>query len=137
MSTSWFSVSNYNFSFQVPKQTTKWNNGTSHKGGSLKNIIFLCYFKLSFLPQPTLETALQNINLNSTVKSINRAQFFQPHHPKLKACIGSICTIALSTVILFLKYKPCRVSCQLFFNDRMISTNIWKSNTSSSQTKAP
>ena len=36
------------------------------------------------------------------------------------------CTIALSTVILFLKHKPCRVSCQQFFNDRMISTNIRK-----------
>ena len=54
----------------------------------------------------------------------------------LMSCIESICTIALSTVILFLKYKPCLVSFQQFFNDRMISTNIRKSNTSS-QTKDP
>ena len=40
-------------------------------------------------------------------------------------CIESICTIPQSTVTLFLKHKPCRVSCQQSFNDRMISTNIW------------
>ena len=39
-------------------------------------------------------------------------------------CIKSVSTIALSTVILLLKHKPCRVSCQQFFNYRMISTNI-------------
>ena len=51
------------------------------------------------------------------------------------ACIESIRTVALSTVILLRKHKPYRVSCQQFFNDRMISRNIRKSNTSSSQTK--
>ena len=33
--------------------------------------------------------------------------------------IESVCTIALSTGILFLKHKSCRVSCQQFFSDRI------------------
>ena len=52
---------------------------------------------------------------------------FLPHHPAFSVLqIIYILTIALSTVILFFEHKPCRVSCQQFFNDRMISTNIRK-----------
>ena len=47
--------------------------------------------------------------------------------PHLVSCIESKCTIELSTVILFLKHKPCHVSCQQFSNDRIIPTNIRKS----------
>ena len=39
--------------------------------------------------------------------------------------------------MLFLKYKQCHTRRQQFSNDRMISTNTGKSNTSGSQNKAP
>ena len=88
-----------------------------------KNMILLCYFTLSLLSQPW------KLNFQLT--------FFYHIIPRLVFCIESIRTIALSTVILFLKHKICCVIFQQFFNDRMIPINIWKSNTTSIQIKVP
>ena len=87
---------------------------------------------------PSLETALQKLNLKLTVKSINRKSnlplsFFYHISPHLVACIKSICTSALLFYFSNL-HNATRVAHN--FKTMLISTNIRKSNANGSQIKA-
>ena len=69
MSTSWILIANYNFSSQLPKQIIKWNWSLTW----LHKIIFHFAIRL-FNATTLLDTALQNINLKKTIKSLYKSK---------------------------------------------------------------
>ena len=85
----------------------------------------LCYYTF-FSATTFLRDRVTKHYLKQTVKNINQfsVEFIYHIIPHLVSWIESICTIVLSTFISFLKHKLYRMSCQQFFNDRMISTTF-------------
>ena len=71
------------------------------------------------------------------MRSINRKSNFQLVFYHIIPQLVSFIESHQSTVILLLKHKQYHTPCPQFSNDRMISQNIRKSNTSSSQIKKP
>ena len=91
------------------------------------------------MSQPSLDAALQNVNLKLTMGSINRKSNFLLNFLQHYSTISVYHWISMRqcTVILFLKHTHCHALCQQYFRDKMILSNIRESNTSSSQMKEP